>query len=90
MSLLWAVLGAARSLVRTRREFALENLALRQQVAVLIRTSRGRRLRLGVLDRAFLGHALGAVGQLERCPGDRRARDSCPLAPEGVQALLKT
>jgi hypothetical protein len=53
LSLLWAVLGAAISLFRTRQELALENLALRQQVAVLIRTSRGRRLRLGVLDRAF-------------------------------------
>jgi putative transposase len=52
-SLLWAVLGAARSLFRTQRELALENLALRKQVAVLIRASRGRRLRLGVLDRVF-------------------------------------
>jgi hypothetical protein len=40
-SLLWAVIGTARSLFRTRKELALENLALRQQVAVLIRTSSG-------------------------------------------------
>ncbi len=42
-----------RSLFRTRRELALENLALRQQVAVLIRTTGGRRLRLGAWDRVF-------------------------------------
>ncbi len=53
LSLFWAVLGAARSLLRTRQELALENLALRQQVAVLIRTSSGRRLRLVAWDRAF-------------------------------------
>ncbi|MGZ3447900.1 MAG: hypothetical protein ACXU88_19610 [Myxococcaceae bacterium] len=53
LSLLWAVLATARSLFRTQRELALENLALRQQVAVLLRTRRGRRLRLGAADRAF-------------------------------------
>ena len=53
MSLLWAVLGAARSLFRTQQELALENLALRQQVAVLLRTCRRRRPRLGAFDRAF-------------------------------------
>jgi transposase InsO family protein len=42
-----------RSLFQTQRELALENLALRQQVAALIRTRGGRRLRLGVWDRAF-------------------------------------
>ena len=41
LSLLWAVLGAARSLFRTRQELALENLALRQRVAVLIWTAAG-------------------------------------------------
>ncbi len=53
MSLLWALLGTMRSLFRTRRELALENLALRQQVAVLMRTPGSRHLRLGVWDRAF-------------------------------------
>ena len=53
LSLRWAVLATARSLFRTQRELALENLALRQQVAVLLRTRRGRRLRLGAADRAF-------------------------------------
>lgn len=53
LNLLLAVLGSARSLFRTQRELALENLALRQQVAVLFRSHRERRLRLGVWDRAF-------------------------------------
>ena len=52
-ALVWTVFGTMRSLFRTRRELALENLALRQQLAVLIRTPGGRRLRLGVWDRAF-------------------------------------
>ncbi len=46
-------LPTMRSLFRTQRELALENLVLRQQVAALIRTRSGRHLRLGVWDRAF-------------------------------------
>jgi len=53
LSLLWAFLGATRSVFRTRRELALENLALRQQVALLIRTRGKRRVQLGVWDRSF-------------------------------------
>jgi putative transposase len=52
-SLLWALLGTITSLFRTRRELALENLALRQQLAVVIRARGRRRVRLGVWDRAF-------------------------------------
>ena len=55
LSLLWAFLGATRSVFRTQRELALENLALRQQVALLIRTRGVRRLRLGVWDRTLWG-----------------------------------
>ena len=46
-ALLWTFLETMRSLFRTQRELALENLATRQQVAALIRTRGGRRLRLG-------------------------------------------
>jgi hypothetical protein len=42
-----------RSLFRMRRELALENLALRQRLAVLIRTRGSRRVRLGAWDRAL-------------------------------------
>jgi transposase InsO family protein len=53
LSFLWAIIGTMRSLFRTQRELAFENLALRQQVAALIRTQGGRRLRLGAWDRVF-------------------------------------
>jgi hypothetical protein len=43
LSLLWCLLLAARSLFVTQRELALENLALRHQVAVLKRTVGTRR-----------------------------------------------
>ena len=58
--------GTMRSLFRTQRELALENLALRQQVGVLTRTRGGWRLHLGVLDRAFW------VILSKRCQGFRR------------------
>src|SRR6267378_5560656 len=51
MSLVLAVLGAARAALRTRTDLALENLALRQQLALL--RHRSKRPRFGGLDRAF-------------------------------------
>jgi hypothetical protein len=47
------VCGTMRSVFRTQRELALESLALRQRLAVTIRTRGGRRPRLGAWDRAF-------------------------------------
>jgi hypothetical protein len=38
MTLLRCLLGAARSFLRTHRDLALENLALRHQIGVLKRT----------------------------------------------------
>ena len=49
---LWIVLGTVRSAVLTHRELALENLALRQQLAV--RKAREPRPRLMEMDRIFL------------------------------------
>ena len=51
LHLLYALLGAARSSLRSQRELALENLALRQQLAVMKRTT--KRPRLTQADRAF-------------------------------------
>ena len=48
---LWIVLGTLRSAVRTHRELALENLALRQQLAVW--KARKPRPRLTTADRMF-------------------------------------
>src|SRR2546422_8644559 len=51
MSLVLALLGAARAALRSHADLALENLALRQQLALLRR--RSKRPQLGRLDRAF-------------------------------------
>src|SRR5882762_3240204 len=51
MSLVLALLGAARAALRTHTNLALENLALRQQLALL--RHRSKRRRFGRLDRAF-------------------------------------
>jgi hypothetical protein len=51
MSLVLALLGALRAALRTRVDLTLENLALRQQLAVLRR--RSKRPQFGRLDRAF-------------------------------------
>jgi hypothetical protein len=51
IDLLYALLAAARSSLKPQRELALENLALRQQFAVLHRKS--KRPKLHEADRAF-------------------------------------
>jgi transposase InsO family protein len=51
LHLLHALLATARSSLRSQRELALENLALRQQLAVLKR--RTKRPKLSTADRAF-------------------------------------
>ena len=51
MSLVLALLGAARAALRTHTNLALENLALRQQLALL--RHRSKRPRFGRLERAF-------------------------------------
>src|SRR6266496_4995101 len=47
------ILGAARSSFRTKRELALENLALRHQIGVLTRSLGDRHPRFGSWDRAL-------------------------------------
>jgi len=49
--LLYALLATARSSLKPRRELALENLALRQQLAILHRKT--KRPKLNKADRAF-------------------------------------
>jgi hypothetical protein len=51
MALVLALLGALRAALRTRTDLALENLALRQQLALL--NHRSKRPRFGRLDRAL-------------------------------------
>ena len=51
MSLLLALLGTLRAALKARTDLVLENLALRQQLALLRR--RSKRPRVGLLDRVF-------------------------------------
>ncbi|MGB8225204.1 MAG: hypothetical protein WCF10_21635 [Polyangiales bacterium] len=51
LPLLYALLTSARSSLKTKRELALENLALRQQLAILKRKT--KRPKLTKADRAF-------------------------------------
>src|SRR6516162_8477397 len=51
MSLVLALLGALRASLTTRTDLALDNLALRQQLALLRR--RSKRRQFGRLDRLF-------------------------------------
>jgi putative transposase len=52
-SLIRVIVWAARSFFRTKRELALENLALRHQIGVLTRALGDRRPRFGNWDRAL-------------------------------------
>ena len=51
IDLLYVLLAAARSSLKSQRELALENLALRQQLAILQRKT--KRPKLSKTDRAF-------------------------------------
>ena len=53
LGLIRTVFGTARSSFRTKRELALENLALRHQIGVLARALGDRRPRFGRWDRAL-------------------------------------
>lgn len=67
---LWIVLGTLRSAVRTHRELALENLALRQQLAVW--NAGHSRPRLTKMDRIFLGWTARQL--LEACVHEEAPR----------------
>ncbi len=74
--LLYALLATARSSLKSQRELALENLALRQQLAILHRkTKRPRR------GPRILGRAPPSVARLAERPPHREARDRDSLAP---------
>ncbi len=78
--------GTLRSAVRTRRELALENLALRQQLAVW--KSREPRPRLTEMDRIFWVLLSRIVDGLAPVAAAGAARDGGRLAPAGISTLL--
>src|ERR1700682_2225595 len=77
MSLVLALLGAARATLSTHTNLALENLALRQQLALL--RHRSKRPRFGRLDRAFW------VWLSRRWAGWRPTRFAAAASPRSVQ-----
>ena len=77
--LLLAMLSAARSSLKVRRALALENLALRQQLAVLRRQA--KRPKLGRTDRAFWVVLARVWPRVADGLDDRAAGDGDPLAP---------
>ncbi len=83
--LICSFLRSLISAFKTRRSLALENLALRQQLAVLQRSV--KRPRLSDLDRSFWAFVKSLDGLGQRT-GHREARDRCPVAPRGVQTTL--
>ena len=62
LDLLSSLFAAIGSGFRSRHALVLENLAMRQQLAVLKRTT--RRPKLTNADRAFLGGAIAAVAAM--------------------------
>src|SRR5438094_1055151 len=80
-------LGTLVRLLRARRSLLLENLALRQQLAVLKR--RHPRPSLGTFDRLFWGSCSPSLVRLEAVPHHRHAGNRGPLAPSGFSSLLE-
>ena len=79
------LIGTLRSTVRTHRELALENLALRQQLAVWKARPAATAQGYGP---DLLGGVVEALEELAEFAADGAARDRGRLAPAGVQALL--
>src|ERR1700741_4553090 len=80
------LIGTLRSAVRTHRELALENLALRQELVVW--KARQPRPPLTALDPDLLVRSVEALEELAELAACRAACDSAGMAPAGVQALL--
>ncbi len=101
ISLLFATI---RSALRAREDVALENLALRHQLAVMTRAA--RRLRLGPADRIvvvlFGASRIGDIGkglgrgirefrhELHQAKQEEPAKTSVAAAPTGASAVTVT
>src|SRR2546427_4350142 len=85
MSLVLALLGALRAARRPRTGLTLENLALRQQLALLRRRSRPA---IRPPRSLALGAALATMGRLARSASHHSPRDGHRLASAGLSRLL--
>ncbi len=86
VSVLEAIVGAVLATLRPRASLVLENLALRQQLSILRRSTPRPRLR--PLDRAFWVVLSRTWSPLGRRPGNREARDGDCLASPGLRSIL--
>jgi hypothetical protein len=86
LRLLYALLATARSSLRLQRELALENLALRQQLAILQRKT--KRPRLTNADRVVWVALCRPMARLAERPHPREAQDRDQLASQGLSVLL--
>ena len=78
--------NALRSALRSKHDLMLENLALRQQLALL--TRQRARTRTKPSRASLLVVALPVLARLAFHPGDGAAGDGHPLAPHGVARVL--
>src|SRR5262249_38969484 len=85
-SLVPALMGALRAALRTHADPPLENLALRQQLALL--RCHSKRPRLGRLNRAFWVWLSRRWAGWREAPPRRSTRDRDPLAPTRLPRLL--
>ena len=81
-----SVVGALRAALRSRVSLVAENLALRQQLAILRRQT--KRARLTPLGSGVLDRALARLVAIGAKPRDRQARDRDSVASAGIRSLL--
>jgi len=76
-----------RSLIRSRIDLQLENLALRHQVGVLQRALK-KRPKLASMGSPALGFSVPYLARLELGIGYRQAANGCGLASHGLSLVL--
>jgi hypothetical protein len=84
---MFAVFSAMNSLFKTSAQLRLENVALRQQLAVL-RRSAPKQLKLKSVDRIFWVCLRRVWRDWRSALMNRQARDGRRLAPEGLPLVL--
>jgi len=84
---LFAVFGAVAWVLKTSAQVRLENIALRQQLAV-IATFGSYTAEADASRSNFLDLAAACMVRLEIRPDDCQARDGRRLAPEGLPIVL--
>ena len=82
-----ALLITLRSIIRSRLDLRLENLALRHQIGVLHRSAK-KRPKLTSGDRLLVGLSIQFLARLALDVGHREARNGRGLASQGLSPVL--